>query len=304
MSDVRSLSVGRRTVELSRPDKVLFPDDGLTKSDLADHYLAVADLILPHLKDRPLSLQRFPDGIGEDGFYQKQVPDHFPDWIETATVAVKGAGGSQRQVVAGDAATLAYLVDQAVVTPHPWLSRAGDLEHPDRMVFDLDPPGDDFAVVRDAARALRESLEEIGLLAYVMTTGSRGLHVSVPLDRSTGFEAVRDLARRVCERAVRHDPDRLTTETRKDARQGRLFLDYLRNAYGQTAVPPFAVRPRPGAPVAVTLDWDEVGDRSLGPRSYHVRNVRRRLAQKKDPWRDFARHARSAAKAARALDDG
>ena len=298
----REIEVDGRTVEVGHPDKALFPDDGPTKSDLADHYLAVADLILPHLEGRPLSLQRFPDGLEAGGFYQKQVPGHFPDWIATAEVEVKGEGRRQRQVVCDDAATLVYLVDQAVVTPHPWLARAADLDRPDRLVFDLDPPGDDFGPVRDAARALRRALETIGLTPFVMTTGSQGLHVSVPLDGSTGWDETRDLARRVCERAARDEPDRLTVETRKDARKGRLFLDYLRNSYGQTAVPPFAVRPLPGAPVAVTLDWDELGRADLGPQSYTVGNVRRRLAQKDDPWADFRRHAASAGRAAGRLD--
>jgi bifunctional non-homologous end joining protein LigD len=303
MSEDRQVKVGRRSVTLSRPDKLIFPEDRITKSGLLDHYLAVADLLLPHLRERPLSLQRFPDGIDESGFYQKKAADHFPDWIASAEVAVKGTGGRQRQTVCNDQATLAFLVDQAVITPHPWLARTGHLDHPDVMIFDLDPPGADFGIVRDAARALADCLREIGLLPYVMTTGSRGLHVRVPLDGRDDFDAVRDLAQRVCDLVARRRSDRFTTGIRKDARRGRLFLDYLRNSYGQTAVPPFAVRPIPGAPVAVTLDWEELGDRTLGPQRYRLKNVRRRLGQKEDPWRNFARHPRSAAKAARALDE-
>lgn len=303
MNQERQVQLGRRSLSLSHPDKLLFPDDGITKSGLLDHYLAVADLLLPHLRGRPLSLQRFPDGIGASGFYQKKVPDHFPDWIATAEVAVKEHGGRQPQSVCNDRATLAFLVDQAVITPHPWLARADRLEHPDVMVFDLDPPDDDFAAVRDAARALADCLREAGLQPYVMTTGSRGLHVRVPLDGGSDFDTVRRLARRVCDLVARRDPDRLTTEVRKDARQGRLFLDYLRNSYGQTAVPPFAVRPLPGAPVAVTLDWAELGKRALGAQRYRIANVQRRLSQKEDPWRDLARRRGSAARAARALGD-
>lgn len=303
MNPERQVQLGQRSLTLSHPDKLLFPDDGITKGDLLDHYLAVADLLLPHLRERPLSLQRFPDGIDAGGFYQKKVPEHFPDWIATAQVAVKEHGGRQRQTVCNDQATLAFLVDQAVITPHPWLARADRLEHPDVMIFDLDPPDDDFAVVRDAARALADCLREAGLQPYVMTTGSRGLHVQVPLDGGADFDTVRGLAHRVCDLVARRQPDRFTTEVRKDARHGRLFLDYLRNSYGQTAVPPFAVRPLPGAPVAVTLDWEELGNRTLGPQRYRLKNVQRRLGQKEDPWRDLARHRGSAARAARTLDD-
>ncbi len=303
MSEDREYRVGRRTVPVSHPDKQLLPaarggGPAATKADLADHYLAVADRILTYLERRPLSLQRFPDGLEAGGFYQKQRPDHFPDWIAGCEVTVKGSGASQEQVCADDAATLVYLADQAVITPHPWLSRADRLDRPDRLVLDLDPPGDDFGVVRDAARDLGDALQDAGLAAYVMTTGSRGLHVVAPLDRTTGFDAVRDLAHRLCARAAERDPDRFTVATRKDARRGRLFLDYLRNAYGQTAVAPYSVRPLPGGPVATPLDWQELGDGQLHAQRYHLGNLPRRLGQKDDPWADFARRAASAAKAA------
>lgn len=303
MSRAREYRVGRRIVAVFQPDKELLPaadDDGsaVTKADLADHYLAVTDRLLPYLQRRPLSLQRFPDGLVGGGFYQKRRPDHFPAWIADCEVLVKASGASQRQVCADDAATLVYLADQAVITPHPWLSRADALKRPDRLVMDLDPPGQDFALVRDAARALRLAIEDAGLTAYVMTTGSRGLHVVAPLDRGTDFHTARVLARRLCERTAKRDPDRFTTAMRKDARKGRLFLDYLRNAYGQTAVAPYTVRPLPGGPVATPLDWDELGDGKLHARRYHLGNLQRRLARKDDPWDSFWRHAASANKAA------
>jgi len=307
MKGAHEYEVSGRKLALSHPDKELLPAGdragrrAVTKADLADHYLAVAARILPYLRRRPLSLQRFPDGLQAGGFYQKQRPDHFPDWVAGCEVAVKGSGEAQRQVCADDVATLVYLADQAVITPHPWLSRADRLDAPDRLVLDLDPPGGDFHRVRDAARALRDQLADAGLTPFVMTTGSRGLHVVAPLDRKTGFDAVRELARRICELAAERNPDRFTTATRKESRDGRLFLDYLRNAYGQTAVAPYSVRPHPGGPVATPLDWGELGDGNLDSRSYHVRNLQRRLAQKDDPWRGFARHAASAARALRRL---
>lgn len=301
MSGGGTLRFGPYTVEVSSLDKVLFPDVGVTKGDLIDHYRAAADRMLPFLRDRPVSMQRFPDGIAADGFYQKEAPDYFPEWIRRVTVEKEG--GTVDHVVCDNEATLVYLANQACITPHVWLSRADEIRRPDRMIFDLDPSGEDFGIVRFAARELRDLLQEVGLYPYVMTTGGRGLHVVVPFDRSADFDVVRAFARDVAETlAARHD-DRLTTETRKSKRHGRLFLDYLRNAYAQTGVPPYAVRPRPGAPVAVPLDWDEVSDSDLRGDAYHTRNVATRLEREDDPWKGMGRHARSLTAPRRKLDE-
>ncbi|MGH2723725.1 MAG: non-homologous end-joining DNA ligase [Actinomycetota bacterium] len=292
---------GRRTIEISRPDKVLFPGDGITKADVVDHYLRVAPAMLPHLRDRPVNMQRFPEGIEAGGFYEKKVPRHFPDWVPRVRVSL-GDGGSQEQVMAQDAATLAYLANQACLIPHVWLSRKDRLDHPDQMIFDLDPSTDDFEPVRDGALALREILEGIGLVPFVKTSGSKGLHVHVPLDRRVPFDEVRAFARRVAAAAAARDPDRLTTEQRKAKRRGRVFIDILRNGYGQTAVPPFAVRALPGAPVAVPVGWEEAARRGLGPRSFRLANVARRLERGHDPWEGFRRRARSLRAPGRRLD--
>lgn len=288
------LRFGRYTFEVSRLDKVLFPDAGVTKGDLIDYYREIAPRMLPYLSERPVVMQRFPDGIGEDGFYQKDAPDYFPDWIETVTVEKEG--GTVDHVVCGNVATLVYLANQAVVTPHVWLSKVDRLHHPDRMIFDLDPPDDEFEIVRDAAWALRDLLDELALPSWPMTTGGRGLHVVVPLGRREDFDDVRDFARRVADLLAARNPDRFTTETRKNKREGRLFLDYLRNAYAQTGVPPYAVRPRAGAPVAVPLDWDEIDDPDLRGDSYTLENVLRRVSRKDDPWEDLRRRGSSLGK--------
>jgi bifunctional non-homologous end joining protein LigD len=281
----------RRKIAISKPDKVLFPDSGTTKGELAAYYEKVADVMLPHVAERAVVMHRFPDGAGRDGFYQKDAPDYFPDWIRTVELAKRG--GTVRHVVIDRPATLVYLAGQACITPHVWLSRVDRPDHPDRMVFDLDPQRDDFDVVRAAARALRDVLTALELVAFVMTSGSRGLHVVVPLDRSADFDTVRGFARTVADLLVRHDRNRFTTEQRKDKRRGRLFIDTLRNGYAQTSAPPWSVRPRPVAPVAVPLDWHELNRSGLGPQSYTVNNVFRRLAAKADPWRDIGRHARA-----------
>lgn len=281
---------GPYTVEISRADKVLFPEDGVTKLDLCEHYERVAERMLPHLADRPLSLQRFPDGIGEEGFYQKDSPDWFPEWIRTERVPKK-EGGANRQAVADNAATLVYLAAQATITLHCWTSTAEHLERPDRLVFDLDPSGDDFATVVAAARETREVLEQVGLTAWLLATGSRGLHVVSPIRPDDSFEEVHEIATRIADRVAARSPDTFTTEFRKDKRRGRLFLDTRRNLYAQTVVAPYAVRARPGAPVAVPLDWRELDLPDAGPRPCTIENVEDRLASD-DPWSGMARRAR------------
>jgi bifunctional non-homologous end joining protein LigD len=278
-------------VKVSKPEKVLFPDAGITKGDLAAYYERVSSPMLRHMKARPISMQRFPDGITKHGFFHKEVPDHFPDWIRR--VKVRKKNGTVTHALACDADTLVYLADQACITPHVWLSRADELERPDRLVFDLDPSTDRFAEVRAAARSLGKLLNQLGLVPFAMTTGSRGLHVWVPLRRDARFDEVRQFAREVARLMVERQPDRLTLEARKQKRGERILIDIMRNAYAQTAVPPYAVRPKPGAPVATPLRWGELSDSSLRPDKFTLRNIDRRLSRVGDPWEAIARHAKS-----------
>ncbi len=280
-------------VEISHPDKALFPEDGITKADVARYYQKISEIILAYLEDRPISMQRFPDGIENEGFYQKEVPRYFPDWIGRTSVEVKEDGQAQDQVVCQNAAALLYLANLGCITLHRWLSRSDMLDQPDLMIFDLDPPRDDFEPVRFAAQRLHDFFRETEIKSYVMTTGSRGLHVLVPLDRDASFDEVRETAEEIAHHLARRYPQAMTTEIRKDKRDGRIFLDTLRNAYAQTAVTPYAIRALPGAPVATPLNWEELQDRDLCARSYRLENIFRRLGQKSDPWRDVADHAHS-----------
>ncbi|MDI2124679.1 non-homologous end-joining DNA ligase [Yinghuangia seranimata] len=298
MTAVLDIPVGRRTVHLNRPDKPLFPKDGITKADLADYYRTVARRMLPQLRGRPLTMQRFPDGIEGPSFMHKDVPDYFPDWIRRAELPK--AGGTVTYVLCEDTATLVYLAGQACITPHRFLSRVDRPRHPDRLVFDLDPPGTDFAPVLRAARWLRPLLDDLGLPSAVMTTGSRGLHVIVPLDRRADFDEVRTFARDVADVLAAGHPDALTTEPRKAARRGRLYLDVQRNAYGQTAVAPYAVRPLPGAPVAAPVDWTEIDEPGFDARRWTLHTVGERLDA--NPWGDVLSRGRSLTRARRALD--
>jgi bifunctional non-homologous end joining protein LigD len=291
------------TIEISNSDKVLFPELGITKGDVIDYYRRIAPVMLPHMRGRPLTMQRFPDGIDSYGFYEKEAPDYFPSWIQRVSIFVEGEGKEQEQITCEDEATLTYLANQACLTHHIWLSRADSLRHPDKLIFDLDPPSVEFEPVRQAAYDLRDLLEEVALTSHVMTTGSRGLHVVVALDGNTGYDAVRNFARDLAEVLACRFPERLTIEQRKAKRGGRLFLDTMRNAYGQNSVAPYALRARPGAPVAAPLDWSELDDGELTAQSYSIQNIFRRMGQKEDPWRKFGQHAHALEKAQRKLSD-
>jgi bifunctional non-homologous end joining protein LigD len=273
-------------VRISHPDKVLFPDDGITKADLVDYYRQVAPLMLPLVSGRPVTMQRFPNGIGRGGFLQKQVGDYFPDWIERVTAPNRRTrqGTVREQVtymVCRDPDDLAYLANQACVTPHVWLSRTPDIYRPDQLVFDLDPASSDPRVLRLAAAALHELLEELGLASFLKSSGSRGLHVVVPLVPAAETDAVKVFSMVVAEALAARHPDELTTEGRIADRDGRLYLDIGRNGYAQTMAAPYAVRARPGAPVSVPLDWSELDEFDPGRHTLH--NIAERLARP-DPW--------------------
>ncbi|MGW8720555.1 non-homologous end-joining DNA ligase [Streptomyces althioticus] len=297
----RTVRAGRRRVEIRRPDKVLLPGvDGAreyTKGDLVDYHRAVARHMLPHLRGRPLMLDRRPDGLDGPAFMQKNTPDSYPDWI--TRVEVGKEGGTVTHTVCDDTATLLYLVDQASITLHRWLSRADDVDRPDRLVFDLDPSGDDFEAVREAARWLGELLDELALPSVLMTTGSRGLHVVVPLDGGQDFDPVREFAREVADTLADAHPDRLTTAARKKDRGDRLYLDVGRNAYAQTAVAPWTVRALPGAPVATPVTWEQLDDPELHARRWTVENAVEQAATK--PWAGLSGTGRSLAPARRKL---
>ncbi|MEV5312006.1 non-homologous end-joining DNA ligase [Streptomyces sp. NPDC052610] len=298
----RSVRAGRRTVEVRRPGKVLFPaGDGhpeYTKGDLVDYYRSVAPFMLPHLRGRPLMLERHPDGVAGPRFMQKNTPENYPDWI--TRVEVPKEGGTVCHTVCDDSATLVHLAGQACVTLHRWLSRTGRLDRPDRLVFDLDPPGDDFAPVREAAGLLGGLLDELRLPSALMTTGSRGLHVVVPLNGQQDADEVRRFARDVADTLAAGHPDRLTTAARKKDRGDRLYLDVQRNAYAQTAVAPFSVRARPGAPVAVPVTWDQLGTPGFGPRRWTLADAVDQA--RTNPWAGVLNRGRSLAPARRRLD--
>jgi bifunctional non-homologous end joining protein LigD len=273
-------------VRVSHPDKVLFPDDGITKADLVGYYQTVAERMLPLVDGRPVTMQRFPDGIGRGGFLQKQIGKGFPDWIDRVTAPNRRTRqGTTREevtyVVCRTADDLAYLANQGCITPHVWLSRAPDLYRPDQMVFDLDPASADLGVLRAAAAGLHGLLDELGLPAFLKSSGSRGLHLVVPLVPAADTDTVNVFSLAVADALVARHPDDFTTEGRIAKREGRLYLDTGRNGYAQTMAAPYAVRARPGATVSVPLDWSELD--GFDPRDHILATIAERLARP-DPW--------------------
>jgi bifunctional non-homologous end joining protein LigD len=276
---------------ITHPDKVLFPDEGITKGELAAYYEGIAPIILPHLRGRPITMERYPAGIAKPGFLQKDVSRGFPSWLRRVEVAKKG--GTVHHPLANDTRSLLWLTNQNSITPHVWVSRLPHLDRPDLCVFDLDPARDEPEVLRAAALALRALLEALGLPSWVKTSGSKGFHIVVPLDGRAGFGDVERFADGVGRLLVASDPTHLTREFSKADRGGRILVDTGRNARGATFAAVYAVRARPGAPVSAPCTWDEIERGAVGPRSFTLRTMAARLTEVGDLWHGLRRRGRS-----------
>ncbi len=285
------MNINNKIIDLSNTDKIFFTEENISKGDVIDYYKRVSPIILPYLKDRPLTLHRFPDGISKEGFYQKQIPDYFPNWVNRITVNKKG-DGDVTHVLCNNKETLVYLANQACITPHIWLSKTPELEKPNKILFDLDPPVDSLSLVVKAARELKKVLERFDFYTYLMTNGSKGIHLVVPIKANFNFKSVRQYAKKIADYVVQKNSDIFTTEHKKNKREGRVFIDYLRNSYGQTSVTPYSIRALEGAPIATPLDWHELNSNSFNPRKYSIKNIFLRLGQKEDPWKDMHKNAR------------
>jgi bifunctional non-homologous end joining protein LigD len=284
-------------IELTNLEKVLFPD-GTSKSAVIRYYLKIALIMLPHLEGRPLSFQRFPDGVDAGGFFQKQVPESYPDWIRRVPQG-------QKEIVeyasADSSADLVYFAQQAVIVIHTSLARADKAHHPDLMIFDLDPQTSSFEPVREAAFGLRKLLEDIGLDSFVKVTGGRGLHVTVPLDRSADFDAVHGFALKVASHYQGLHPEDTTIEMSKAKRGPRVFIDVNRNHFSQTAVAPYSIRARKTASVAAPITWDELKNPGLKPDAYTIENIFNLLEHRSDPWKGIYQKGQSLKGAAERL---
>jgi bifunctional non-homologous end joining protein LigD len=272
---------------ISHPEKVMFPDDGITKGELAAYYELVAPAMLPHLIGRPVTMERFHHGIGEAGFFQKNVTKGAPDWLER--VAVPKKDGVVNYPVVSDTRGLMWIANQNCITPHVWTSRVPDLFHPDLCVFDLDPLDDDAAVLRAATLLLRDLLVELGCTSWVKTSGSKGFHVVVPLDRRADSGHVAQFAHRVGRALVQRDPAHLTQEFYKADRGGRILVDTGRNEFGATYAATYAVRPKPKAPVSAPCTWEEVESGRAQPQTFTLRTMAERLDAVGDLWSELHR---------------
>ena len=296
-----TMKIGGHDIIMTHENKLVFPNSGISKGDVIDYYKKIANYMLPYLQDRPLTLHRFPKGIRQEGFYQKNASDYFPDWIKT--IKIKKKDGWVNHVICDTKETLVYLANQGTITFHIALSKIDKLEYPDKLIFDLDPPNGAFGPVIASANTLRLLLEsELGLTSYPMLTGSSGIHIVVSLDQSENFDGVRAFAKNLAGYLAKKYPKDFTIEMRKDQRKGRLFLDYLRNSYAQTAVCPFSVRAFEGAPVATPIDWEELENGIHSSKAYNINTIFDGLTQKVNPWKDFDKHANNLSGAKKELE--
>jgi bifunctional non-homologous end joining protein LigD len=290
---------GELIVACTNLDRVMFPDDGITKGELVAYYRDVADLMVPELRGRPLSVVRYTKGIDKGGFFQKHFQKHFPAWLDHVTAGTKTRVDYP---IVDNAAGLVYMANQGSIELHVWTSRKDALDRPDTLVIDLDPPDGRFDLVRRTAGLVRALFEQLGLPAFVKLTGSKGMHVVAPLDDAAAFDEVGALGTRIGQVLCQRHPDLLTMEFYKKDRKGRLFVDVMRNAIGATLVAPYSLRGRPGAPVSAPIAWSEVDDPALAADGIRLRDVRAWLDRRGDPWRDLRASSGSVAHATRALD--
>ena len=267
---------------ITHPEKVMFPDDGITKGELAAYYEAVAPVMVPHMSGRPVTMERFHRGIGSPGFFQKNVEKGFPAWLERVEAPKKD--GVVHHPIVTDGRGLLWLANQNCITPHVWTARAPNLTKPDVCVFDLDPAADEPARLRAAALRLRDFLAELGLRSWVKTSGSKGFHIAVPIDGKSSYEVVARFAHTVGTRLVERDPENLTQEFYKADRGGRILVDTGRNEYSATFAAAYAVRPKRGAPVSAPCSWEEVERGTVQPAGFTLRSMAARLGEVGDLW--------------------
>src|SRR5688500_18355159 len=277
---------------ITHPEKILFPGEGITKGELASYYEAIAPVMLPHLRRRPITMERYHRGIGAQGFFQKDVSKGFPEWLER--VEVPKHGGKVHHPIANNTRSLLWLANQNSITIHVWPSRTPNLYNPDICVFDLDPSKeDDLETLCAVAIDLRDLLEELGLPSWVKTTGSKGFHIAVPLDGKSDFGTVARFAHEVGKVLVKRDPDHLTQEFMKADRGGRILVDTGRNGYSATFAAAYTVRAKPGAPVSAPCTWEELARGEVGPKAFSLRTMAQRLSAVGDLWAGIRNKKRS-----------
>jgi bifunctional non-homologous end joining protein LigD len=273
---------------ITHPEKVLFPADGITKGELAAYYDAVSSLMLPHIRRRPITMERFPAGIGQKGFLQKNVATGFPEWLKRTDTPRK-SGGTVHYPLANDRRSLLWLVNQNTVAMHVWTARVPRLGHPDVCVFDLDPTKKQPKVLQEAVLLLRDGLKAEGCDSWVKTSGSKGFHVIVLLAARTTYKQSEAFAKNVAAKLAERYPKIFTVEFFKDDRGGRILIDTMRNRSGSTFVAPYSVRPRDGAPVSAPCTWKEIESGRAMPQAFTVKNMAARIAKCGDVWAELVK---------------
>ncbi|MBX9768421.1 MAG: non-homologous end-joining DNA ligase, partial [Bdellovibrionales bacterium] len=269
---------------LTNLEKIYFPEDGYTKGDVIEYYRKMSSWILPYLKDRPESLNRHPNGIGEKGFYQKDMTGHVPRWFKTTRIFSESTEKSIDYPLVQDERSLLYVANLGCIEIHPWFSKLPELDHPTFLVIDLDPDGNDFDHVIEIAHEFHKVLDEIGAVSFCKTSGATGIHIGVPTGALHDFDTVRAFAERVCKVVAKKFPATTSLDRNPHRRQKKIYLDYMQNRRGQTLAAPYCIRPRQGAPVSMPLEWKEL-KKGLRPSQFHIENVPQFLTKRKsDPW--------------------
>jgi bifunctional non-homologous end joining protein LigD len=280
-------------MKVTNQNKTFFKSPKITKGDIVNYYQKISPYMLPHVKNRPINMVRAPDGMMGKIFFQQNIPKYFPDWIDSfKTFRIRG--GFVRHVLINKPETLIYIANEGVVTIHIWNSRIKNIKNPDRIVFDLDPPEEKnkFESVREVAFLLKKELEDVGITPYIMTTGSKGVHIIVPIKPDTKFKEVKSFAKIIVSKLETKHPEKITSNFRKSKREGKVFIDYLRNNYGQTAVAPYSVRLKSGAPIATPIFWSDLHKRDFHSQTINIRNVFQYL-RKGDPWKNIYKRPKS-----------
>ena len=292
-----------KIVKLSSPDRVLFPEDGITKGDLFEYYERVGPTIVPHLRDRPFTMKRYREGIGAPGFFQKQAPKGIPDWIPTRQFRTWPREGGSRLVdfpLVNSTEALLWMVQMHCIDMNAWYSRVDKPDRPDFVLFDLDPPDDGFELAIEVAQLIRELLEELDLPGYVKTSGADGIHVVAPITRRSTFEQTYDFAEQASRLLEQRHPGKVTTEWLKKKREG-VLVDHRQNGHGKTIASVYSVRPKPGAPVSTPLRWEELRP-GIRPRDFGMEEAPRRIEEHGDLFAPVLEDPRPLAPAAKKLE--
>jgi bifunctional non-homologous end joining protein LigD len=288
-----NLKIGKHLLSLSHLDKLYYPDDGYTKGDLIEYYYDISKYILPYLKDRPLIMKRYPNGIQGSSFHQHDV-DEAPDYVRTVRLDVV-EGHAVDYAVCDNVATLLYLSNLGAIERHPWHSRISNLDRPDYFIFDLDPgEGVAYDTICELAIKTKEVLERLGLASYVKTSGSRGIHIYAPIKTAYSYEEVADFAEQVAAMIARKNPHMATVERAlRQRKRGQIYLDHMQNARGKSVVAPYSVRPKPGATVSAPLEWGEVERAKITPQDFTIRTMVKRLEDKGDLFKEVLKNRQS-----------